>query len=135
MAMARQFFETQKTAAPGPSFSPAQMAPMQGFLSRQLPHMSTNRSMPDFSDAWAEIQRAQGPPGLHQNTFSPAAWASEFNPVAFAPGPLVQQSATLANGAFALQFNNKTRYEVANSGAKPIFSWKCLRHSSKSFRS
>ena len=135
MTMARQFFEAQKTTTPGPSFSPPQMAPMQDLLSPQLPHISANRSMPDLNDAWAGFQRTLGHPGLPQTTFSSAAWASEFHPAAFVPGPTAEQSANSANGAFALQFNSKTRHDVVNSDPKPIFGWKCLWHSGKSFRS
>jgi hypothetical protein len=97
--MARQFFETQKPTAFGPAFSPAQTAPIQDFLSRQLPLISANPGMLDFNDAWAEIQRIQGPPALPQTAISSAAWASEFNPTAFAPSPVAQQSPTLTTGA------------------------------------
>ncbi|KAH9978583.1 hypothetical protein BGW80DRAFT_1279764 [Lactifluus volemus] len=92
MAMARQFFESTPF---GPAFSPAQMAPIQDFLSRQLPLISANPGMLDFNDAWAQIQRTQGPPALPQTAISSAAWASEFNPTTFAPGPVAQQSPTL----------------------------------------
>ena len=96
MAMARQFFETQKPTAFGPAFSPAQMAPIQDFL---FPLIAANPGMLDFNDAWAEIQRTQGPPALPQTAISSAAWASEFNPSAFAPGPVAQQSSALTTGA------------------------------------
>jgi hypothetical protein len=96
MAMARQFFESTPF---GPAFSPAQMAPIQDFLSRQLPLISANPGMLDFNDAWAQIQRTQGPPALPQTAISSAAWASEFNPTTFAPGPVAQQSPTLTTSA------------------------------------
>jgi hypothetical protein len=129
MAMARQFFESQKTTALGPSFSPAQMAPIQDLVSPQLSLISANRGMPGFNDAWAEIQRTQGATGLPQTTFSSAAWASEFGPAAFASGPAVQQSLTPTNSAPALQFVSETvSDDVANSDAKPIFGRQCLRH-------
>jgi hypothetical protein len=103
MAMARQFFNAQsQTTTSRPSFSPAQMAPIQDLLSQQLPFISANHGMPNFNAAWADIQRAQGAPGSTQTTFSSAAWASEFNATAFVPDPVAQQSLIPTNRTFLL---------------------------------
>jgi len=100
MAMARQFFDAQKGAILGPSFSPAQIAPVQGLVSRQLPLIPVSSTIaPNFSDAWANLQHAPSLPG---NAFSSAAWASEFSSNAFAPGPVVQRTVTSTNGAFSI---------------------------------
>jgi hypothetical protein len=96
MAMARQFFDAQKSPALLPSFPPAQVAPIQDLMSRQLP---SPVAAPNFNDAWADVQRA---PSLPHNAFSSAAWANEFSPAAFAPGPLVQQTVAATNGASTL---------------------------------
>ena len=97
MAMARQFFDAQKTTTIGPSFQLAQIAPIQGLVSRQPLLIPTSPATPGFNDAWADVQRA---PSLPQNTFSPVGWASEFSSAARAPGPVVQQTINPANGAF-----------------------------------
>ncbi|KAF8274493.1 peroxisome targeting signal receptor [Lactarius quietus] len=98
MVMARQFFDAQQATGPGPSFSPAQMPPMQDLVSRQLPLTVANRgAMPNLNDAWAEIQRSQAAHSLPHNTFPSTAWASEFSPAAFNPGPTIQQSAPQVN--------------------------------------
>jgi hypothetical protein len=134
--MARQFFNAQsKTTTPGPSFSPAQMAPIQDFLSHQFPLISANHGMPDFNGAWAEIQRTQGAPGSSQTTFSSAPWASEFNSTAFVPGPAVQQSLTPTNSAFLLKCFSKTRSDGTISGEKSISGRKFLHHNDKPLRS
>jgi hypothetical protein len=100
MAMARQFFDAQKGATLGPSFSSAQIAPVRDLMSRQLPLIPVSpATAPNLGDAWANVQRAPILPG---NAFSSAAWASEFNSNAFAPGPVVQQTATPMNGAFLI---------------------------------
>ena len=92
--MARQFFDAQNTTTIGPSF---QIAPVQGLVSRQPPLIPTSPATPSFNNAWADVQRA---PSLPQNTFPSVAWATEFSSAAFAPGPVVQQTANPANGAF-----------------------------------
>jgi len=98
MAMARQFFDTQNTTGLGPSFSPAQIAPIQDLASRQLPIVPASRhAMPNFNGAWAETERV---PSLPQSTLSPASWASEFNSGVFTPGSIIHQSITQAKGAF-----------------------------------
>lgn len=100
MAMARQFFDAQNATGLGPSFSPAQIAPIQGLASRQLPIVSASRhATPNFNGAWAETERA---PSLPQSNLSPASWASEFNSGVFTPGSIVHQSITPAKGAFTL---------------------------------
>jgi hypothetical protein len=100
MAMARQFFDAQNTTGIGPSFSPAQIAPIQDLASRQFPIVpATRHATPNFNGAWAETERASSIP---QSTLSPASWASEFNLGAFTPGSIVHQSITPANGAFTL---------------------------------
>lgn len=100
MAMARQFFDAQKSPALWPSFPPAQVAPTQDLMARQLPSIQASPvAAPNFNDAWADVQRA---PGLPHNAFSSAAWANEFSPAAFAPGPLVQQTVATTNGASTL---------------------------------
>lgn len=100
MAMARQFFGAQNTIVPGPSFSPAQIAPIQDLASHQLALISaSHRSTPNFNGAWAETERAPSSP---QSTPSPAAWANEFSLGAFVPGSVTQQSATSMKGAFPL---------------------------------
>ena len=98
MAMARQFFDAQQATGLGPSFSPAQVPHMQDLMSRQLPLTVANRgAMPNLNDAWADFQRTQG---VH-NTFPSTAWASEFSPVTFTPGPTIQQSVPPVNCASA----------------------------------
>ncbi|KAI9463608.1 peroxisome targeting signal receptor [Lactarius psammicola] len=93
MAMARQFFDAQQATGPGPSFSPAQIPPMQDLMSRQLPLTVANRgAMPNLNDAWADIQRTQAAHSLPHNPFPSTAWAGEFKPAAFTPGPTIQQS-------------------------------------------
>jgi peroxin-5 len=94
MAMARQFFDAQNASGPGPSFSPAQIAPIQDLASRQLPIVPTSRhATPFFNGARAETERV---PSLPQSTVSPASWASEFNSGVFTPGSSVHQSITPA---------------------------------------
>jgi len=96
MAMARQFFDLQKSAPPGASFSPT---PIHDLVSRQLPLIPASPSAaPNFNAAWAEIHRA--PPGLPQNSLSSGAWASEFNSASFGPGPMILQNGTPANCTF-----------------------------------
>jgi len=102
MAMARQFFDAPKGATLGLSFSPAQIAPAQGLVSRQVPLIPAGpTTAPNFSDAWANVQRAPSLPG---NAFSSAAWASEFSSHAFSPGLVGQQQQTVTptNGAFSI---------------------------------
>ncbi|KAF8502275.1 peroxisome targeting signal receptor [Russula emetica] len=97
MAMARQFFDAQNATGFRPSFSPAQIAPIQDLASRQLSIVPASRhATPNFNGAWAEIEQA---PSLPQSTLSPASWASEFNSGVFTPGSIVHQSITPAKGA------------------------------------
>lgn len=134
MAMARQFFDAQKGATLGPSFSPAQIAPAQDLVSRQLPHIPTNpTTAPNLSDAWANVQRASSLPGPG-NAFSSAAWASEFGSHVFSPGPVVQQTVSLTNGAFSIWPNSSNRSDVENSDTKPISGRKCLRDNGEPLR-
>jgi len=101
MALARQFFGAQNATGPGPSFSPAQIAPIQDLASRQLPIVPASRhAAPNFNSAWAETERA---PSLPQSTLSPASWANDFNSGVFTPGSIVHQSIISAKGAFTLQ--------------------------------
>jgi len=110
MAMARQFFDAQKGATLGPSFSPAQIAPVQGLVSRQHPLIPVSpATAPNLSDAWANVQRA---PTLLGNAFSSAAWASEFSSNAFAPGPAVQRTVAPTNGAFSVWLHNGIRSDM-----------------------
>jgi hypothetical protein len=102
MAMARQFFDAQKASPLGPSFLPAQMTPIQDLVSRQYPLIPTSPATPGFNNTWADVQRA---PSLPQNTFSSAAWASEFGSATFVPGPVVQQTVNPMNGASTLKLN------------------------------
>ena len=133
MAMARQFFDTQNAPAFGPAPSPTQIVPIQGLASRQLPFISaSHRSTPNFNGAWAETERAASFP---QSILSPAAWASEFSSGVFAPGSVVQQSATPMKGAFALYLNSNLKPESGESDSKPIFGWKCFRNCGKPLRS
>ncbi|KAH9040745.1 peroxisome targeting signal receptor [Lactarius pseudohatsudake] len=98
MAMARQFFDAQQPTGPGPSFSPSQVPPMQDLMSRQLALTAANRgAVPNLNDAWADIQRTQAAHSLPHNAFTSTAWASEFKPAAFAPGPTIQQSVPPVN--------------------------------------
>lgn len=98
MAMARQFFNAQQATGPGASFSPAQMPPMQDLMSRQLSLTVANRgAVPNLNDAWADIQRNQAAHSLPHNAIPSTAWASEFSPAAFAPGPTMQQNAPQVN--------------------------------------
>ena len=100
MTMARQFFDTQNATGLGPSFSLAQIAPIQDLASRQLQILPAGRhSTSNFNGAWAETERA---PSLSQNTQLPASWANEFNAGVFTPGSIVHQSITPAKGAFSL---------------------------------
>ena len=100
MAMARQFFDAQNTTGLGPSFTPAQMTPIQDLASRQLPIIpATQHATPNFNGAWGETERASN---LRQSTLSPASWASEFNLGVFTPGSITNQSITSAKGAFML---------------------------------
>jgi hypothetical protein len=100
MAMARQFFDAQNATGLGPSFSPAQIAPIQDLASRQLPiGPATRHVAPNFNGTWAETERASS---LPQSTLSPASWASEFNLGAFTPDSNIQQSISPAKGAFTL---------------------------------
>ena len=99
MAMAHQFFHENATGF-GPSFSPAQIAPIQDLASPQLPIFPVSRHVtPNFNGAWTEAERA---PNLPQSTLSPAPWASEFNSGVFTPGSIVQQSINPVKGAFTL---------------------------------
>jgi hypothetical protein len=99
MAMARQFFGAQN-ATSLPSFSPAQIAPIQDMVSRQLSIVPASRhAMPNSNGSWAETERA---PSLPQSTLSPASWASEFNPGVFTPGSIAHHSIAPAKGAFSL---------------------------------
>jgi hypothetical protein len=101
MVMARHFFDVQNATGLGPSFSPAQIAPIQDLASRQLPIAPASRhAMPNFNGAWVETERATS---LPQSTLSTASWASEFNSGVFVPGSIVHQSITPAKGAFTLQ--------------------------------
>lgn len=110
MAMARQFFDTQRGATLGPSFSPAQIAPVQDLVSRQLPLIPVSpATAPNLSGAWANVQRA---PSLAGNAFSSAAWASEFNSNAFSPGPVVQQAVIPTNGVFLIWLKDGIRSDV-----------------------
>ena len=69
---------------------------MEDLMPRQLPLTVANRSaMPSMNNAWADIQRTQAA----QNTFPSTAWASEFSPTAFTPGPTIQQSVSPVNCA------------------------------------
>ncbi|KAH8990526.1 peroxisome targeting signal receptor [Lactarius akahatsu] len=98
MAMARQFFDAQQATGPGPSFSPSQVPPMQDLMSRQFALTAANRgAVPNLNDAWADIQRTQAAHSLPHNAFTSTAWASEFKPAAFTPGPTIQQSVPLVN--------------------------------------
>ncbi|KAH9002058.1 peroxisome targeting signal receptor [Lactarius hatsudake] len=98
MAMARQFFDAQQATVPGPSFSPSQVPPMQDLMSRQLALTAANRgAVPNLNDAWADIQRTQAAHSLPHNAFTSTAWASEFKPAAFTPGPTIQQSVPPVN--------------------------------------
>jgi hypothetical protein len=100
MAMARQFFDAQNATGLGPSFSLAQIAPIQDLAPRQLTIVPASRhATPNFNGAWTETERAQS---LPQNTLSPASWASEFNSGVFTPGAIVHQSITTAKGASTL---------------------------------
>jgi hypothetical protein len=100
MAMARQFFDAQNATGRRPSFSPAQIAPIQDLASRQLSIVPGSRhAAPNFNGAWAETERT---PSLPQSTLSPALWASEFNSGVFTPGSILHQSITPAKGAFTL---------------------------------
>jgi hypothetical protein len=100
MAMARQFFDAQNATGLGPSFSPAQIAPIQDLASRQLPIVPASRhAMPNFNGTWAETERA---PSLPQSTLSPTSWASEFNSGVFTPGSIIHQSIAQSKGAFRL---------------------------------
>jgi peroxin-5 len=49
--------------------------------------------MPNMNNAWADIQRTQAA----HNTFPSTAWASEFSPAAFTPGPTIRQSVLPVN--------------------------------------
>ena len=100
MAMARQFFDAQQATGPGPSFSPAQIPHMQDLVSRQL--TAANRgAVPNMNDAWADIQRTQAAHSLPYNAFPSTAWASEFSPATFTPGPTIQQNVPQVNCASA----------------------------------
>ncbi|KAI0266835.1 peroxisome targeting signal receptor [Gloeopeniophorella convolvens] len=115
MAMARQFFEAQQGPASGPSFSPAQMAPMQDLMARQLPLTVANRGMSsNLNNAWADVQRTQSAPALPHNAMSQAGWANEFSPAAFAHGPPVQQSATPTNTTQAQYMSGSAFGTMAN---------------------
>ncbi|KAH9986567.1 hypothetical protein BJV74DRAFT_844857 [Russula compacta] len=95
MAMARQFFDAQNPATLRPSFSPAQIAPIQDLVPRQLSLIATRpAATPNLNDVWAVTQRA---PSLPQKSLSSAAWASEFGSATFSSGLIVQQSVTPAN--------------------------------------
>ncbi|KAH9083488.1 peroxisome targeting signal receptor [Lactarius deliciosus] len=98
MAMARQFFDAQQAPGPAPSFSPSQVPPMQDLMSRQLALTAANRgAVPNLNGAWADIQRTQAAHSLPHNGFTSTAWASEFKPAAFTPGPTIQQSVSPVN--------------------------------------
>lgn len=100
MAMARQFFDAQNATSLGPSFSHAQIAPIQDLAFRQLPiGPPTHHATPNLNGAWAETERALS---LPQSTLSPASWASEFNLGAFTPNSITHQSISPAKGAFTL---------------------------------
>lgn len=109
MAMARQFFDSQQATGPGPSFSPAQMPPMQDLMSRQLQLTAANRgAVLNMNDAWADIQRNQAVHSMPHNAFPSTGWASEFSPAAFAPGPTIQQNVSQVNCASENQSTNTT---------------------------
>ena len=98
--MARHFFDAQNATGLGPSFSLAQIAPIQDLASRELPNVpASRRATPNFNGAWAEIGRA---PSLPQSFLSPASWASEFHSGVITPGSIVHQSIAPAKGAFTM---------------------------------
>ncbi len=69
---------------------------MQDLMSRQLSLNAANRgAMPSLNDAWADIRTQAAP----HSAFPSTAWASEFRPAAFTPGPNIQQSVPQVNGA------------------------------------
>jgi hypothetical protein len=108
--MARQFFDAQQASGPGLSFSLAQIPHMQDLVSRQLPLTAANHgAVPNLNDAWADIQRTQAARSLPHNAFPSLAWASEFSPTTFTPGPTIQLSVPQVNCASANQFSSTTR--------------------------
>jgi hypothetical protein len=82
---------------------------MQDLMFRQLSLTVANRgAVPNLNDAWADIQRNQAAHSLPHNAIPSTAWASEFSPAAFAPGPTMQQNAPQVNCASATQFTSTT---------------------------
>ena len=107
--MARQFFDAQQAPGPGLSFSLAQIPHMQDLVSRQPPLTAASHgAVPNLNDAWADIQRTQAARSLPHNTFPSPAWAGEFSPTTFSPGPTIQQSVPQVNCASANQFSSTT---------------------------
>ncbi|KAI0320927.1 hypothetical protein OF83DRAFT_1168929 [Amylostereum chailletii] len=75
MAMARQFFDGNPQV---PSIAPNMV--MNEAVARQLQLMTAARNQaPDFSQAWAEIQRQENTQTAARSGMPPMAWAGEFD--------------------------------------------------------
>jgi hypothetical protein len=73
-ALARQFFDQGKQGGPGPSMQ------MNGDMARQLQLMAATRAtVPDFSDAWAEIQRRDDNQAAPRAGMPSMVWTGEFD--------------------------------------------------------